>query len=80
MSTDHFYSYRNHLLHLLRQEHEEHQRRIEPIVKELIRLENMRIEPWIMMNPSELTIKKAPASEDRGQGGQETTTKNEPSV
>lgn len=27
-----------------------------------------------------LAIKKAPAGEDRGQGGQETTTKNEPSV
>lgn len=25
-------------------------------------------------------VKKAPAGEDRGQGGQETTTKNEPSV
>lgn len=36
-------------------------------------------DPYIELY-DEFAIKKAPAGEDRGQGGQETTTKNEPSV
>ena len=73
--------YRTQLYRLLDQEHKEYLRRIEPLAKELIRLEQMRVNPAISMElATYMGIKKAPADEDRGQGGQETTTKNEPSV
>lgn len=80
-NDDYERDYRTHLYRLLTQEKQDYERRVQPIINELVRLEQMRVHPTISVDLATfLAIKKAPAGEDRGQGGQETTTKNEPSV
>ena len=86
---DYMTQHQEHLYRMLADLRREYEIRITPIVDELVRLENLSERPNVFLVAEFANvyvdkggIKKAPAGEDRGQGGKtkETTTKNESSV